>query len=228
MIISAPFPQRRARRAATEAALRIPRHTTLPLAASDAAITVLVDDENVRLAAELELGGLVPHYGRLAHVCAASFHSVDVHVFTARDRVDDPIRASRTEQAEIHVHRKRVDGKNVDMEVALWLARRLYGRYGTNPTHVLFVTGDIDYLALAAAATDSGAEIGFLAAPGRSLAHALRSLPHGLLGLDVLLPPRRATLTRWSTHPLLLTDNGWRPPSPRVRRTRFLLDGGAE
>ena len=226
MMIYTPFSRREDRRPFSGTTHRIPRYTTLPLAGADAVVTALVDDENVRLAAELELGGLVPDYRRLAGVCTASFRTADLHVFTACSADDQPVRAARVERAEIHVHRKRVDGKNVDMEVALWLARALYGAGRNRPTHVLFVTGDVDYLTLAAAASERGAEIGFLAAPGRSLAHALRAVPHGLLGLDILGPPSGAGRARRSGHPVVIRDHGWRPPSPRGRRTPCALDGG--
>lgn len=223
MILYLPFPQRADRHSFIETTHRVPRQTTLPLPPADAIVTVLVDDENVRLAAELELGGLIPDYHRLARVCAGSFRSAEVHVFTARSADDEPFRIGCVERAEIRVHRKRVGGKNVDMDVALWLALRLYSTDQATPTHVLFVTGDVDYLTLAAAASDHGAEIGFLAAPGRSLAHALRSVPHGLLGRDVLV--RTRSFAHRSSHGRRLSDNGWRPPSPRRRPARFSLDG---
>lgn len=171
----------------------IPPATILPLGDRNGDLLVLVDDENIRLAAELECQGAAPDYAALADRCARDFRSVDLHVFTVR-RLGPGILPDAP-QARIMIHHKQVPGKNADVEAAIWLTQQLApGR--ERPSHVLLVTGDVDYLALHRLAIQQGIFAGFLAAPGRSAASALHSAPLGRLGADVLQHRRHS-----SNHP---------------------------
>jgi len=168
-------------------AATLPSRTHLPFQSASGDVLVLVDDENIRLTAELEFCDREPDYAALADRCADALRSAELHVFTVRQVGPHPIPASP--RSTLRLHAKTVPGKNVDIEAAIWLTDRLSSERN-RPSHILIVTGDVDYLALHELGTHNGIHSGFLAAPGRSLASALRCAPLGILGRDVLRRPR--------------------------------------
>jgi len=159
--------------------------TTMPFHGDGGAI-VIVDDENVRLTAALELGGRRPDYTALQRRCASAFGGAAVHVFTVRH----PDGLGLDRRGPVHLHVKQVPGKNTDVEAAIWLTQQL-ARHGDAADNLLLVSGDVDYLAMYSLACDLGVRAGFVAPPGRSLATALRQVPLGLLGRDVLVESHR-------------------------------------
>lgn len=172
-----------------QSAVVVPRLTTFPFDALTGRGVIVADDENVRLSA-LEHDRR-PDYERLAALAARRFSTVEVRVFAVR-----PVErrgATLPPNASVYVHRRKMPGKNSDMDAALWFARAVDARAFDA---VLFATGDHDYLACAEDARSHGVTAAFISPPGRSLSRWIAGQRSGLLGADVLVR-NRYPLASW-------------------------------